>query len=65
VGVTESEGELLERSCLFQFFGERDESISGFDTAINPFSFTLFILFQITRDEETVLGFYSSNTEFY
>lgn len=57
MGVTESEGELLERSCLFQFFGERDESISGFDTAINPFSFTLFILFQITRDEETVLGF--------
>lgn len=68
MGVTEIEGELPERSCLpiSIFWGNRRvSSISGFDTAINPISLTLLILFQITRDKETVLGFCSTNTEFY
>ena len=44
MGVPENEVGLLERSCLFQFYREIDESLHGFDTAKSYF-FLLLVLF--------------------
>ena len=41
MGVTENEVGLLERSCLFQFYREIDESLHGFDTTKSYFFFYL------------------------